>query len=287
MGLSTHHPQDRKTVMQTYQFYRVDKHPPVGWVSLNRPDKKNAMNPPAWQEAPSIFADLDRDAAIRVVVLAAEGPSFSVGIDLLEMATAVPEITAPRQGGGVKWRLLERIRQLQETMNCIARCRKPVIAAIQGHCFGAGLDMAAACDVRLCSRDALFALKETAVGFVADVGVLQRLPLIIGQGLTREMALCAEPVGAERAERIGLVNAVFESPEALREGAAKMAQTIAANPPLAVQASKDVLNQAIEQPIAEGLRYAASLSANIVPSDDLLEALASFAEKRAPRFSGQ
>ena len=136
--------------MQTYQFYRVEKHPPVGWVYLNRPDKKNAMNPPAWQEAPSIFADLDRDDTIRVVVLAAEGPSFSVGIDLVEMAAAVPEITAPGQGGGVKWRLLGRIHQLQETMNCIARCRKPVIAAIHGHCFGAGLDMATACDMRLC-----------------------------------------------------------------------------------------------------------------------------------------
>jgi len=273
--------------MQPYEFYRVEKQPPLAWVFLNRPAKKNAMNLPAWREAPPIFADLDQDAAIRAVVLAAEGPAFSVGIDLVAMAGEVAEITAPDQRGGVKWRLLAKIHQLQETMSCIARCRKPVIAAIQGHCVGAGLDMVAACDIRLCSRDAAFALKEAAIGFVADVGVLQRLPLIVGQGVTREMAFGAKPINAERARQIGLVNAVFETPAALRDGAAAMAQSIAANPPLAVQASKEVLNQGIDQSIAAGLRYAASLSANIVPSEDLLEALTAFAEKRAPRFSGK
>ena len=164
--------------MNAYQFYRVEKEPPLARVILNRPDKKNAMNPPAWEEAIPIFRDLDQDPEIRVVVLAAEGDCFSVGIDLVEMSGAIAEITDKNQTGGVKWRLLEKISRLQQALTCIAQCRKPVIAAIQGYCLGAGLDMVTACDIRLCSRDAVFAVKEAAVGFVAAVSVLQRLPLI-------------------------------------------------------------------------------------------------------------
>ncbi len=273
--------------MNAFQFYRVDKDPPLARVTLNRPAKKNAMNPPAWEEIIPIFRDLDQDPEIRVVILAAEGECFSVGIDLVEMSGSISEITDRNQTGGVKWRLLEKIDRLQQALTCIQKCRKPVIAAIHGYCLGAGLDMVTACDIRLCSRDAVFALKEAAVGFVADVGVLQRLPLIVGQGFAREMAFTAGHVDAVRAREMLLVNEILDDHEGLLRRAESLAREIAANAPLAVQASKVVLNYGIGRTIEEGLQYNASLSANIIPSEDLFEAFTAFMEKRPPRFRGR
>jgi enoyl-CoA hydratase len=272
--------------MADTEFYRVDKKEHIGWVYLNRPDKRNAMGPAAWREAPSVFADLDRDPEIRAVIVAGKGPCFSAGIDLEAMIADMPELTEPRQWGGVKRRLTAKIAALQEAMNAIERCRKPVLAAVHGHCIGAGLDMAAACDVRICSADASFCLKEAAVGFVADVGVLQRLPLIVGQGITRELAFTADAVDADRARQILLVSRVYESREQLMAGAEQMARRISENAPLAVQATKEVLNFAVARKVQDGLDYVAAVSAGLIPSEDLTEALAAFAERRKPKFTG-
>lgn len=270
--------------MTGYAFYEVEKKPPIAFVYLNRPEKKNALNPPAWQETLPIFSELSTDAEIRAVILSGRGSCFSAGIDLLAMAPELPELADPAQQGGVKWQLLSRIGPLQETMSVIERCRKPVIAAIHGYCLGAGLDMAAACDVRICSADAVFALKEASVGFVADVGGLQRLPHIIGQGHTRELAFTAKSINAARAREIGLINDIYDDYDKLMEAARALAESIAENSPLAVQASKDVLNFGVGKSIDDGLRYVASVSTNIIPSEDLTEAMIAFAQKRKPVF---
>ncbi|MCG6893147.1 MAG: crotonase/enoyl-CoA hydratase family protein [Desulfobacteraceae bacterium] len=273
--------------MSDFSFYRVVKKPPVAWVFLNRPDRRNAMSPAAWQEAPAVFEDLDADEEIRAVVLAGEGPCFCAGIDLKRTLSWIGPLLGPDQTGGVKRALLEKIRRLQEAVSSIERCRKPVIAAVHGWCIGAGLNLAAACDIRLCSLDAVFCLKEAAVGFVADVGALQRLPGIVGQGLTREMAYTAGEVHAARAREMHLVSAVHPTPEMLFQKAEELARQIADNPPLAVQAAKDVLNHDQSRFVESGLRYVCSVSANLIPSRDLEEALAAFAEKRKPVFSGK
>ncbi len=272
--------------MKEYKFYRVEKNPPVAWVFLNRPDKKNAMNPPAWQEPTAIFEDLDNDQNIRAVVIAGKGSCFCAGIDLVGMIPELPELMDPAQKGGIKWKFLQRIKKLQKAISCIEACKKPVIAAIHGHCIGAGLDMATACDIRICSIDAVFSLREAAVGFVADVGVLQRLPLIVGQGHTRELAFTAKNISADRARKILLVNDVYSDRDALFEAAQTMALDIAENSPLAIQASKDVLNYNVGKSIEDGLSYVASVSTNIIPSNDLMEAVKAFSEKRKPNFSG-
>lgn len=273
--------------MSEYKFYRVEKKGAVAWVFLNRPDKKNAMNPPAWTEPLEIFRDLDQDEEVRAIVIAGEGPSFCAGIDLVGMMPELPELMDAEQKGGVKWRLLPRIKKLQDAISCIEWCKKPVIAAIHGHCIGAGLDMATACDIRLSSADARFCLKEAAVGFVADVGVLQRIPLIVGQGHARELAYSAKTISAQRAKEILLVNEVYDTREMLFEEAQTLAEEIAANSPLAVQASKDVLNYGIGKSIDDGLNYVASVSTNIIPSHDLMEAVTAFMEKRPPKFTGK
>jgi len=273
--------------MEKYEYYLVEKKPPVAWVYLNRPEKKNAMNPPAWRESIPIFDDLDKDPDIRVVIISGKGSCFTTGIDLMDMMGAVPEILNNDQKGGTKWSLLSKIYPLQETMTCIEKCRKPVIAAIHGYCVGAGLDMATACDIRLCSEDAIFSLRETAVGFVADVGVLQRIPLIVGQGIARELAYSAKDISAARAKEILLVNEVYRDYEDLMKRAEEMAMEIAERSPLAVQASKEVLNYGVGKSVNDGLRYVASISSNIIPSDDLMEAVTAFAEKRKPNFTGK
>jgi enoyl-CoA hydratase len=171
-------------------------------------------------------------------------------------------------------------------MSCIEKCQKPVIAAIHGYCVGGGLDIATACDIRLSTEDATFSLREAAVGIVADMGVLQRIPTIVGQGFARELAYTAKNISAVRAREILLVNEVFKSHKDLLKGAEKMALEIAESAPLAVRATKDVFNYGVGKSIDDGLKYVASLSANIIPSDDLTEAVAAFSEKRKPCFTG-
>ncbi|MFP4039500.1 MAG: crotonase/enoyl-CoA hydratase family protein [Desulfosudaceae bacterium] len=272
--------------MSEYEFYLVEKDPPLATVYLNRPEKKNAMNPPAWHEIIPIFEDLDNDDRIRVVIIAGKGQAFSAGIDIMGMGSELPEMLDPHQKGGLKQKMIKKIGALQDTMSCIEWCRKPVIAAIHGYCIGAGLDMATACDIRLCSEDAIFSLREAAVAFVADVGVLQRIPHIIGQGQTRELAYTAKNIDARRAREMLLVNAVLPDQTALMSAARDMAAEIAAQSPLAVQATKDVLNYGIGKSVDDGLKYVATRSANILPSDDFMEAVAAFAEKRKPEFPG-
>jgi enoyl-CoA hydratase len=273
--------------MSDYEFYKIEKKGPIALVYLNRPEKKNAMNPPAWKEAPAIFEDLSNDPEIRAIILAGKGPAFCAGIDLMSMIEELPEMMEPSQKGGVKWQLIKKIYPLQETMTCIEKCRKPVIAAVHGFCIGAGLDMITACDIRLSTKDAVFSLREAAVGFVADVGVLQRIPAIVGQGIARELAYTAKNITADRAKEILLVNEVYEDEATLMAEAEKMAIEIAENSPLAVQASKDVLNYGIGKSVDDGLKYVAAMSSNIIPSDDLFEAVTAFTEKRKAKFTGK
>lgn len=272
--------------MTAAPFYLLEKDGPLAVVYLNRPQKKNAMGPSAWQEPLALFDQLDRDPGVRVIILAGKGDCFCAGIDLASMVPNLPELLDANQSGATKWRLLPKIKELQRGISAIESCRKPVIAAIHGHCLGAGLDMATACDIRICSSDALFSVKEAAVGFVADVGVLQRLPLIVGQGLARELAYTAKTIDANRAKEILLVSEVCPDPQSLLARARKLALEIAENSPLAVQASKEVLNFCVGKSIDDGLSYVASISANIIPSQDLFEAIKAFSEKRPPRFTG-
>lgn len=269
-----------------YEFYSVEKKAPIAWVYLNRPEKKNAMNPPAWKEILSIFADIEADKDIRVAIIATKGSNFTAGIDLIAMIPEISELADKEQKGGVKWSLLKKIYALQEAFTCIEKCRKPVIAAVNGFCIGAGLDMITACDIRICSQDAVFSLREAAVGFVADVGVLQRLPHIVGQGITRELAYTAKNFDAKRAKEILLINEIYANQDELHAAAEKMANEIAGNSPLAVQASKEVLNYGIGKSIDDNLKYVASVSANIIPSNDLFEAFTAFTQKRKPEFTG-
>jgi len=245
------------------------------------------MGPDFWREMPALFTALERDDQVRVIVIRGSGDHFSYGLDLVGMMSELsPLITgSPLAAGRAK--LLRLIEDMQQACDRVARCKRPVIAAIHGWCIGGGLDLASACDVRLASRNAKFSLREVRLAIVADVGSLQRLPRIIGAGHLRELAYTGKDIDAARAERIGLVNDVFDTPEAMFAAADALAAEIAAQSPLVSSGIKQVLDYCEDKSTADGLRYVATWNAAFLQSNDLAEAVQAFMMKRAPVFTGE
>ena len=274
------------TQEKTYEAFVIERTNGVAEVILSGPGKGNAMGPAFFRELPEVFADLDRDDDVRVVVLRGKGGIFSYGLDLKAMAPTLMPLISSDSLAKERTQLLRLIGDWQRGFDLVERCSKPVIAAIAGPCIGGGMDLASAADVRLCSRDARFSVREVKVAIVADMGSLQRLPRIIGHGNTRELAYTGKDIDADRALRIGLVNNVLEDEKALLERATEMARQIAENPPLVVQGIKQVLAYGEERRILDGERYAAVWNSAFLASKDLVEARSAFREKRPPKFTG-
>ncbi|MBT8330778.1 MAG: crotonase/enoyl-CoA hydratase family protein [Deltaproteobacteria bacterium] len=258
----------------------IDGH--IAWLILNRPKKRNTMGLAFFKEIEDLFEDFDSDPNVRVVIIKAEGKSFSAGTDLEEAATLLGQGSADGRE-----RMRKDIAALQRAFTKIERCRKPVIAAVHRHCIGGGVDMICACDIRLATTDAVFSIRETRMGIIADVGTLQRLPHIIGQGWFRELALTGRDFTAREAHQIGLVTRICDDRPALYEAAKGLADQIAACPPLTVQGTKEVINYSRDRGIDAGLQYVAQKNAAALPSEDLMEAVAAFMEKRKPIFKGK
>ena len=175
--------------------------------------------------------------------------------------------------------------EFQDTLTSIERCRKPVIAAIHGGCIGGGVDLISCTDMRYCSADAYFTIKEIDIGMVADVGTLQRLPKLIGnQGIVREMAYTGRRVEAAEAREIGLVNRVFDSREALQAGVREVAAQVAAKSPLSIRGSKEMLNYSRDHSVADGLNHIATWNAAMLMSTDLTAAMMAGMAKQTPQF---
>jgi enoyl-CoA hydratase len=255
------------------------------------------MGPAFWDDLTTAMTEVSNDVGIRAVVIAARGPHFSVGLDLKAMAGLLTGGDNPgggREKGDGPPSMAVRavaaragVKRLQRSINAVADCPKPVIAAIHGYCIGGGVDLASACDIRLASADAVFSVRETKVAIVADLGSLQRLPQIIGKGHVAELAYTGKDITAERAKEIGLVNDVFPDADAVQSGALSMATEIAANSPLAVEGTKAVLTAGEGRSVAEGLDYVAAWNAGFLQSDDLVEAMSAFMAKRPPEFRGR
>jgi enoyl-CoA hydratase len=259
----------------------------IAEVVLKGPGKGNAMGPEVFRELPVVFGELDRDPEVRAVLVRGSGDHFSFGLDLKSMMAQIGRFVMGPQMAARRSDLLDLIRELQGSTDAVERCRKPVIAAIAGWCIGGGLDLAAVCDVRICSADARFSLREVKLAIVADLGSLQRLPQIIGEGNTRELAFTGKDIDAARALSMHLVNAVLPDRETLLDAARAMAREIAGNPPLTVQGIKQVMSFSTSRHTDDGLRFVAAWNAAFLQSLDLNEAVAAFMEKREPRFKGQ
>ncbi|AHI00098.1 crotonase/enoyl-CoA hydratase family protein [Kutzneria albida] len=259
----------------------------VAEVTLLGPGKGNAMGPDFWRELPLVFGALDADPQVRAVVLTGSGKHFSYGLDLPAMMPSWAELLGDGALAEPRTRFLDDLRRLQQAVTSVAACRKPVIAAVSGWCIGGGVDVVAAADIRVASEDAKFSVREVKVAIVADLGSLQRLAGIIGEGHLRELAFTGKDVDARRAERIGLVNDVYPDQEATLRAARELAAEIAANPPLVVQGAKDVLDAVRGPQVAAGLRYVGAWNAAFLPSKDLGEAVQAFVERRPPEFQGR
>lgn len=257
----------------------------VGFITLNRPEKRNALNPVVWGSLDDAIGMAEKDAEARVVILQGEGKSFCAGLDLSpenELFSAVGEGPSASQ----KVEFFREVRKTQDIHTRLELLPRPTIAVIHGHCLGAGLELALCCDIRLCSSETLFALPEAKLGFITDVGGLQRLPKVVGKGHAREIAFRGHRFDAKRAQAINLVNDVLPDKESLRAKAMEMADEIAANPPLAVQGAKEVLLFDEEATLSESLEYNAARSSMVVPSQDLSEAVTAYLEKRKGEFKG-
>ena len=271
-----------------YESLRIEQADGIAEVVLTGPGKGNALGPDFWREMPEVLRALDADESVRVVLLRGDGANFTYGLDLMAMTESLgPFILGEGNLALERTKLLQLIEKMQAATEGLARCRKPVLAAVHGWCIGGGMDLIAACDFRYCSREAKFSLREVRVGITADLGALQRLPRIIGEGNTRELAYTGGDVDAERALQMGLVNQVFATPEELLAAARATARRIADNPPLVVQGAKQVMEYCADKSVADGLRYVAVWNSAFLQSHDLAEAFAAFAERRPPRFQGR
>lgn len=269
--------------MADYQAFRVEMSGKVAHVQINRPEKRNAMNSAFWTEIIDIFEWIDRTDEIRAVVLSGAGEHFSSGIDLnlLAQAAALVGKDVGRSADALRRKILE----LQASFNAVDRCRKPVLAAVQGYCLGGAIDLIAACDMRYAARDARFSIKEIDMGMAADVGTLQRLPRLIGDGIMRELAYTGRPVYGEEAARIGLVNQVFADHDALLEGVMDIARQIAAKSPLAIRGTKEMIRYSRDHSVADGLNYIATWNAAMLQSEDLKVAVAAHMSKKPAEFA--
>jgi enoyl-CoA hydratase len=253
----------------------------VADLRLNRPDRANSLNQDLWDDLRDAARALDTTPEARIVVLSGAGKHFCAGIDLEMLGQLRPADLEP---GRAAEELRVRIMALQDCITAFEKCRKPVLAAISGACVGAGLDLAAACDLRYASADAKFILKEVDLGLAADVGVLQRLPRIVGEGVTRELAYTARTVSGEEAEQLRLVNRCYPSPEELRKRVFELAGQLAEKSPIAMRGTKHAITYARDHTIADGLDQIATWNASALTTTDIAEAVAAFQQKRPSTF---
>jgi enoyl-CoA hydratase len=259
----------------------------VATVWLDRPEARNALGSAFWRDLPLACHAVSADNDVRVLVLAAKGPHFSVGLDLKEFGGNLGGSESARSKAASSAKTYQDIRALQASVNALADLDIPVIAAIHGYCIGGAIDLICACDIRVASTDAVFSVRETKVAIVADLGTLQRLPRIVGAGHVAELAFTGKDIDAERAEQIGLVNSTHEGGrEDVLAAAYALAQEIASNSPLAVKGTKAVLAANEGRSVNEGLDFVARWNTMYLASNDLVEAMSAFMERRPPTFRG-
>ena len=269
--------------MPTFETLAVTLQAHIATIRLNRPDKANAMNAAMWQDIRRAFQWVDETPEARVAVLQGEGKLFTAGIDLQMMMGLGPQIQNDCDGR-TREALRRVILDMQDTLTSLERCRKPVLAAIHGACIGGGIDLITCADMRYASSDAYFTIKEIDIGMTADVGTLQRLPKLVGEGIVRELAYTGRRVEGPEAQQMRLVNRCFDTPEALQAGVMEIARTIAAKSPLSIRGCKEMITYARDHTVADSLNYIATWNAAMLMSEDLSAAMMANMTKQAPSF---
>ncbi len=269
--------------MSTPQFehLQIVMHDKVAQIQLNRPDKANSLTETLWDEIGAVFRWVGDEPSVRAVVLTGSGKHFCAGIDLALFGSV-----GKREGDLAKnaYTLRKFILRLQDAFTEIERCNKPVISAIQGVCFGGGVDLACATDIRFCTNDARFSILEIELGMAADVGTLQRLPYIVNPGIVAELAYTGREFNGEEAKQIGFVTRTFPSYVELLEGALQMAQVIASKAPSGIRSIKRNLLYTRDHTVEDSLEYIATWNASQLMSNDLPIAVMARSMKQPPQF---
>jgi enoyl-CoA hydratase/carnithine racemase len=263
--------------MADFETLRYGVHDGVATIELARADKRNAINAQMFAELGEAAERSAGDPGIRAVLLRGEGPSFCAGIDV----TLLGQLSGTRGA-----RFGSFIRTAQRPYLVLAQMDKPTVAAIQGDAVGAGFQLALACDLRVATDDARFAMLEVRFGLVPDLGGTHRLARQVGPARAKELVWTGRTITAEEAERIGLVNRVV-TPEALGKEAESLVREVAASPPIPVSLTKALIGRANESSLETALERDAQAQASCIDSEDHREAVAAYLEKRPPRFTGR
>lgn len=268
--------------MPDYSSFALSSDGPIARLTLNRPDKRNTMTPAFWRELPRAVMALSDAGETRVLILDAQGPVFSAGMDISVFTN--PD-ALKTDGPAAREAFMTAATALQDAFTAFERARFPVIASVQGPCVGGAVDMITACDLRYGTADAWMRIEETNIAMFADVGTLQRLPRLIPEGVARELAYTGETLSPERAEKLGLYNAVLDTPEALRIHVDAVAEKIASKAPLTISGVKRSFLYARDHTIADSLEHAMTLQAALWSTDDIMEAITARGEKRDGNFA--
>jgi len=266
----------------TNDFFQLNTDNGIAHLQLNRPERLNTMAPPFFPALRDAVRGLNDAGEARVLVISSTGKHFCAGM-ALDVFGGDDALLVTRTARA-RLSFQESLRKLIACFSAIDEARLPVICAIQGGCIGGALDLATACDIRVCSADAFFTVQEIHIGMMADLGVLQRLVKIVPQGVAREMAYTGDRVSAERALQIGLVNAVLPDAQATLDHAMNLARNIAAKSPLAIAGSKLTLNHARDHGTAASLQQMTLLQSAIFDTDEMALAIQAWKSKEAATF---
>ncbi|RME92065.1 MAG: enoyl-CoA hydratase [Candidatus Hydrogenedentota bacterium] len=256
-------------------FFEVEKEKGVATLWLNNPENHNLMRWEFWEELPKHIKQLEQEKDVNCIRIAGKGDAFSAGLDILDVFQKKKEISL-QANAEERLELYETIVLMQNAINCVYECTKPVVAAIHGYCIGGGLDLISACDIRVASKTAIFSLREVRVAIVADMGSLQRLPAIIGEGITRDLALTGRDFNAEEALRIGLITHLYETDDQLFDQSFKFCLKIAKNSAFVTKGVKHVLNKQRDMTLSDSLNYVLLYNSAFLHSKDLQKTVERF-----------
>jgi len=249
-----------------YECFELTQEAGVAHLRLSRPERRNAMTAAFWKELPGIVRGLD----VRALVVSSTGPHFCAGLDI-SMFQGDQVFDTNTLAGRGKFR--EKLEELQASLSALAGARFPVIAAVQGGCIGGGVDMVTACCLRYATRDAWFVIQEINLGMMADVGTFNRMPKQLPEAVVRELGYTGDRLSAERAERLGFVNGLFDTHEQLVAGALEVASKIAAKAPVAVAATKQMISYTRDHSVAESFDYLNALQPAIFDIEEIKRSL--------------
>ena len=260
--------------MKEYKTIIVEKKGHLGYLTLNRPEVRNAFNQEMIDEFNNALTEIEQDEDIRLLIITGAGKVFQAGADISQLQTMSPMAL-----------LRYNKRAVLQTMT-LERLRQPVIAAINGAAMGGGLEIALACDFRVAVESAKFALPEVKLGLIPGAGGTVRLPRLIGKAKAVELLLTGDAIDAQEAKRIGLVDRIAHDGEVLQT-AEEFAQRIISNAPIAVEMAKDAMEMGKNMPLEQAVEYAQKNCVTCFTTEDVKEGTTAFIEKRKPRFQGK